>query len=130
MSQYTNPISYKDKQYVEIEIDIDKAMSVFKAMDRRLDLENKTIVFGYRKLVQPEVTDIAFDDINWTQATPGMSEEELEELSIINKEVATILTAEIAEEEKRLVNESKMVFVRQGHYDYKTHSVVDYPEVV
>ena len=130
MGKYTNPLTYKGKQYVELEVDIEKIFPVFKAMDRRLDLENSIIVFGRRELFQPEITTITFDEVNWTTPKEGMTESELMELYTLNKEVASILLAEIDEEEKRAMAETKYVFIRQGHYDYKTHNVVDYPEVV
>ena len=130
MGKYANPLTYKGKQYIELEVDTEKIFPVFKAMDRRLDLENSIIVFGRRELFQPETTTITFDEVNWTAPKEGATKEEIEELFNINKEVVNTLLAEIAEEEKRAMAETKYVFIRQGHYDYKTHTVVDYPEVV
>lgn len=130
MSRYTNPLTYEGKQHIELEVDIEKIFPIFKAMDRRLDLEKELIIFGRRELVQPEITTITFDEVNWTAPKEGMTESELMELYTLNKEVASILLAEIAEEEQRVIDETKYVFIRQGHYDYKNHIVVDYPEVV
>lgn len=130
MSKYANPLTYKGKQYVELEVDIEKIFPVVRAMDRRLDLENELIIFGRRELVVPEITTITFDEVNWTTPKEGMTEEEITELGNINRDVAETLLAEIDEEEKRAIAETKYVFIRQGHYDYNTHTVVDYPEVI
>ena len=131
MTKYTNPLAYAGKSYIELEINIEIDNPIFKAIDRRVDAENNRIVFGYRKLVQPEdATIISLNDINWTEPTDDMTEEEVESLRVLNKEIAKNLADELRLEEERLRTESKMVFIRQGHYDYKTHTVVDYPEVV
>lgn len=131
LTAYTYPLAYAGKTYLELEINTDIDNPIFKAMDRRIEEDTNRIVFGYRKLVQPEdITDIRLDELNWTQPTEGMTEEEIESLRILNKEIHKTLVDELKLEEERVIAESKVVFIRQGHYDYKTHNVVDYPEVV